>query len=217
MLKPASQPADHIFETTDFAVVATLLEYYGLPYSVRSLNDYLHRHTFGTLMTEMADCLLQHGIDSTLVSSNPELFSRPLWKKVFQQDFPKTDPNRIPSVNEVERIIGKGVMLRQAMPSINLIDEEIKQERPVLVTYNPKLIEPIRNENFSYGLIMAEDENSYQFFEPYYDNLLELRPKKTVLLAILGVKSFDPSGNSLIFGKERTPAPTQPPAPLPEI
>ena len=212
-----SRPADHIFATTDFSVVATLLEYYGLPYSVRSLKDYLHHHTFGTLMTEMADCLLQHGLDPTLVSSSPELFSRPLWKNVFQQDFPKTDPHRIPSVNEVERVIGKGVMLRQAMPSTKLIDEELSKERPVLVTYNPKLIEPIRNESFLHGLIMATDGVSYQFFEPYYDNALELRPKKVVLLSVLGTRHLDPSANSLIFGKERTPAPTAPPAPLPEI
>jgi hypothetical protein len=217
MPKHASQPADHIFQTTDFTVVATLLGYYGLPYSVRSLNDYLHHHTFGTLMTEMADCLLQHGLDSTLVSSNPELFSRPLWKKVFQQDFPKTDSHRMPSENEVERVIAKGVMLRQAMPSTKLIDEELKNERPVLVAYNPKLIEPIRNESHSYGLIMAKEDDTYQLFEPYYDNALELRPKKVVLLSVLGTHHLDPSGNSLIFGKERTPAPTEPPAPLPEI
>jgi len=211
------KPLSHTFNTTDFAVVAALLDYYGLPYSVRSLNDYLHHHTFGTLMTEIADCLLQHGIDTTLVNSDPELFSRPLWKKLFLQDYPRTDPKRLPTINEVERVIGKGVMLKQALPTTKLIDHELAKDQPVVIAYNPKLIEPIRSARISHGIITAVDGKDYQLFEPEFGNILEMRPKKVVILAIMGIISSDPSARSIILGKERKPTPKAPPGPLPEI
>lgn len=216
-MKKVFTPTAHTFTTTDFAVVATLLDYHGLPYSVRSLNDYLHHHSFGSLMTEVADCLLQHGLDTTLVSANPEIFSRSLWKKLFLLDYPHTDPNRIPTANEVERVIAKGVMLRQALPSLEMIDEQLDHQRPVIISYNPKLIEPLRKSRVTLGIITAYEGHHYQLFEPFYGNMLEMHEKKNVLLAIHAIQSPDPSANSIILSKVHTPQPTAPPGPLPEI
>lgn len=216
-MKKVFTPTEHTFTTTDFAVVAALLDYHGLPYSVRSLNDYLHHHAFGSLMTEVADCLLQHGLETTLVSANPELFSRALWKKLFLLDYPHTDPNRVPTANEVERVIAKGVMLRQALPSFEMIDEQLEQEQPVIIGYNPKLIEPLRKSTVTLGIITAQENGMYQLFEPFYENLLEMHEKKTVLLAVQAVQSPDPSANSIILSKVHTPRPTTSPGPLPEI
>lgn len=216
-MNKAFNPIDHTFTTTDFAVVAALLDYHGLPYSVRSLNDYLHHHNFGTLMTEVADCLLQHGLDTTLVSANPELFSRVIWRKLFLLDYPKTDPNRLPTMNEVERVIAKGVILRQALASELIIDEQLEQQQPVIISYNPKLVDPLRSNSITLGIITAQEGDHYQLFEPFYENALELRPKKSVILAIHAVQSPDPSAKSIIFSKVHTPKPKAPPGPLPEI
>ena len=137
----AFQPVSHSFNTADFAVVAAMLDYYGLPYSVRSLNDYLHHHSYGSLMTEIADCLLQHGLETTLINANPLLFSKQVWDAIFLLDYPKTTPEKLPTLNEVQRVITKGVYLRRLLPSQALIDEEIANERPVVISYNPALLE----------------------------------------------------------------------------
>lgn len=213
----ALSPIAHTFASSDFAVVAALLDYYGLPYSVRSLNDYLHHHNFGSLMTEMADCLLQHGVDTTLVNAHPELFSPDVWKALYLQDFPNTNPDKLPTINEAERVIKKGVYLRRALPSLELIDVEVSAERPVIIAYNAGLIDPLRGNVISHAILTMGDGEQYTLFEPSYENLITLQPKQTVLYAITQVRSPDPTAGSLILCKEHLPAPTAPPEPLPEI
>lgn len=211
------QPTAHTFITSDFSVVAALLDYYGLPYSVRSLNDYLHHHNFGSLMTEIADCLLQHGLDTTLVNSDPSLFSKEVWNALYLQDYPNTQPDNLPTVNEVERVMKKGVLLRRLVPSQELIDEEVNNERPVIISYNPALIDSIRGQDISHAILTAGDAENYTIFEPGYDDAISLQPKQTVLYSITQVHSSDPTANSIILSQERLPAPTTPPGPLPEI
>ncbi len=211
------QPTDQVFNTSDFAVVATLLDYYGLPYSSRSLNDYLHHHNFGSLMTEIADCLLQHGLDTTLINADPNLFSRQIWNDLFLLDYPKTSPDKLPSMNEVERVVKKGVFLKRLLPSTDIIDGELAEERPVIISYNPALIETIRPQSVSHALLAPGDADHYTIYEPNFDNAVTLQPKQVVLYAITQVKSPDPTASSIILSKERTPAPTAPPGPLPEI
>jgi hypothetical protein len=211
------QPTPHTFNTADFAVVAALLDYYGLPYSLRSLNDYLHHHSFGSLMTEMADCLLQHGLETTLVNAQPTLFSRQIWNSLFLQDYPKTDENKLPTTNEVERVIAKGVFLQRLLPSIKIIDKELENDRPVIISYNPALIDSLQPQGVSQGIVTYGDDTHYLLFEPSYDNRITQQEKQVVLYAINEVSSPDPTASSIILGKEKTPAPTAPPGPLPEI
>ncbi len=211
------QPVPHTFNTSDFAVVATLLDYYGLPYSLRSLNDYLHHHSFGSLMTEMADCLLQHGLEVTLINAEPALFSREVWNSLFLQDYPKTTPEKLPSMNEVERVVAKGVYLRRLLPSIEIIDSELAQERPVIISYNPALIDAIRPQSVSHAIVAPGDADHYMIYEPSYDNAITQQPKQTVLYAITQVHSTDPTASSIILSKEKVPAPTAPPGPPPDI
>ena len=213
----AFQPTTHTFNTSDFAVVATLLDYYALPYSVRSLNDYLHHHNFGSLMTEIADCLLQHGLNTTLINANPLLFSKQVWDQIFLLDYPRTTPEKLPTINEVERVVAKGVFLKRLLPSIEIIDAELAAERPVVISYNPALIETIRPQAVSHAIIAPGDAEHYMLFEPDYDNAVTLQPKLTVLFAITGIQSIDPSADSIILSKEKTPAPTEPPGPPPDL
>lgn len=213
----AFQPVSHSFNTSDFAVVAAMLDYYGLPYSVRSLNDYLHHHNYGSLMTEIADCLLQHGLETTLINANPLLFSKQVWDDIFLLDYPKTTPEKLPTLNEVQRVIAKGVYLRRLLPSIAIIDEELANERPVVISYNPALLETMRPQGVSQAIVTKGDVENYTVFEPDYGDLISLHPKLHVLFAITGIRSNDPSADSIILSKERTPAPTTPPGPPPDL
>lgn len=211
------QPIPHSFDTSDFAVVATLLDYYGLPYSVRSLNDYLHHHSYGSLMTEIADCLLQHGLNTTLINANPLLFSKQVWDQIFLLDYPRTTPEKLPTINEVERIVTKGVFLKRLLPSIEMIDNELTNERPVVISYNPAMIDTMRPQGVSHAILALGDEQHFTLFEPDYDDAVSQQPKQYVLYAIAGVKTNDPSANSIILSKEKTPAPTEPPGPPPDL
>jgi len=210
-------PQSHTFDTTEFKIVAALLDYYALPYSVRSLTDYLHRHNYGSLMTEVADCLLQHGLITTLITANPELLNRDAWRAVHNLEYPFIDPNRLPTLTDIERVISRGVLLKKLPPSLALIDEEIAQGYPVMISYVPSLIIGIRELGNSLAIIVAGDEENYTLFEPAFANVLTLCSKKTCLFSILEVKSADPSAASLLTMREKTPAPLGPPPPLPEI
>lgn len=168
-------------------------------------------------MTEIADCLLQHGVEATLINANPLLFSKQVWDQLFLQDYPRTTPEKLPTINEVERVINKGVFLKRLLPSTTLIDQEMAAERPVIISYNPALIDTMRPQGVSYALIAPGDETNYTLFEPDYENSIALYPKQHVIYAITGVHSIDPSADSIILGKEKTPAPVGPPGPPPDI
>jgi len=210
-------PLEHSFNTADFSVVATLLDYYGLPYSVRSLNDYLHLHSYGSLMTEVADCLLQHGLHATLINANPLLFSKKIWDQIFLLDYPKTTPEKLPAIHEVERMMKKGVYLKRLLPSMSIIDEELARERPLIISYNPALVETMRPQGVSHAIISVGDAEHYMLFEPDYDNAFSKQPKQRVLYAITGIRSNDPSADSIILSTVKTPIPTEPPATPPDI
>lgn len=210
-------PVDHDFSTSDFAVVAALLDYYGLPYTQRSLNDYLHRHSFGSLMTEIADCLQQHGVETTLINANPLLFTKKVWDQVFLLDYPKVTPEKLPPFNEVDRVIAKGVYLKRLLPSITILDEQMAAERPVVISYNPALIDSLRPQGVSHALIAPGDESTYTLFEPDYENSIAQFSKQHILYAITGVHSIDPSADSIILGKPKAPAPVSPPVTPPDL
>ena len=211
------QPTSQTFDTADFSVVATLLDFYGLPYSVRSLNDYLHHHPYGSLMTEIADCLLQHGLNITLINANPLLFSKQVWDQIFLLDYPRTTPEKLPTINEVQRVVSKGVYLKRLMPSIAMIDNELAHERPVIISYNPALIDSMRPQGVSHAILTKGDDATYSLFEPDYEESLTTQPKQYVLYAIAGVKTNDPAADSIILSSEKSPAPTTPPGPPPDL
>jgi hypothetical protein len=168
-------------------------------------------------MTEIADCLLQHGIETTLINANPLLFTKKVWDQVFLLDYPKVTPEKLPTYNEVERVIAKGVYLKRLLPSIPMLDEEMSAERPVVISYNPALIDSIRPQGVSHALVAPGDEKNYTLFEPDYDNSIALFPKQHILYAISGVHSIDPSADSVILGKPKVPAPAEPPMTPPDL
>lgn len=216
-MTPAFRPISNHFNSSDLAVAAALLDYYGLPYTQRSLTDYLHQHVFGSLMTELADCLFQHGLNTTLLTAEPNLFTREVWKELYLLDYPKTLPDQLPSVNEVERIIKKGVLLRRVLPAIPEIDQELAAGRPVVISYAPALLDPLRQPGISQAILTPGDEQTYTVFEPLLDAQTTRQPKTSLLLAITQGQSKDPTARSVIFSTVRQPAPTAPPEPLPEI
>jgi hypothetical protein len=202
---------------SEFAVVVAMLDFYGLPYSTRSIGDYLHHHNYGILMTEIADCLLQHGLTSTFVSADPNLFSRPAWNALYLQDYPQVNPSKLPTVNELDRIVAKGVLLRRLLPSKEIIDKELEADRPVVISYDPAMLESIRAKSVSQAIISAKTDEEYTVFEPHFGNTTTNYPKESVILAITQLTSLNPTAKSIILTSEKLPTPTEPPPPLPEI
>lgn len=190
---------------SDYAVVSAYLDYFGKPYTRRSLGDYLEHSNRPSCMTEIADCIAQHGLATTLFNADMNLFNRQLWRKFLAPRDSSGKPilgSSASDVLETDRVIRKGIRIQRQVVNQALLDQYLEQEQPILIGYNPAFIHPVEQIFASHAILTKESEEEYTLFEPLREHSTTQFPKNMIINAIFGTKQDDPSAQSIIVGTE---------------
>jgi len=184
----------------DLAITEAILDYYDRPHSARSIRAFLHQHPFGSYITEIADCLCQHGIETTLVTAHPELFTSKVWESI-SADF-RAEKSRTSSLTEVTRVIKKGVLLQHRVPTISLIETELEKRQPVIINCDLRFLQNETDVDLSFAIIVAADDETFSITDSLLGDRIKKYPKKTVLYAITENMSRHPTAGSILLTRE---------------
>lgn len=190
---------------SDYAVVAAYLDYFGKPYTRRSLGDYLEHSNRPSCMTEIADCIAQHGLATTLFNADMNLFNRQLWRKFLAPRDSSGKPileSPASDILETDRVIRKGIRIQRSVVNQTLLDQYLEQEHPILIGYNPAFVHPVEHVFASHAILTKANKEEYTLFEPLREHSTTQFPKNVIIHAIFGTKQDDPSAQSIILGKE---------------
>jgi hypothetical protein len=188
----------------DIMVTEAVLQYYECEYNHRSLLIFLRKHSYGSLITEVAECLLKHGVQTTLVSANPNLFLPESWNKFALLTNP-VNPTKDFHINEMIRVMDQGVMVRGAIPNVEIIENELDQERPVIISCNYNILHQIAGEEYDYALITGYDDKNFFLIEAFGKKEQRKYPKQVVMYAIHSLTAKNPLAGSIILTRKRTP------------
>jgi hypothetical protein len=184
--------------SSDFAAVRAILNYYEISFTQDTLETYIGHHSFGTLITEVAECLHNHGVLSTIVTANPFIFERGAWD-TFQ--LKKVGRNQMEEfqINEYVRVIELGVKLQPEVPTEGIIDEQLRHHHPVLILLDSGMIHSTLGTDMDYGIITGYDNESYTIVDFSAGGRARKFPKNVVMFALHAVSSGNPTSGAIIL------------------
>lgn len=184
--------------SSDFATAKAILNFYEQPQTTRSLSNYLGRHNYGSLVTELAECLHQHGVKATLVTANPNIFERASWDKFRLRKHGKSAIEEL-QINEYTRVIEAGVLLRAQVPTEEIIDQSIHKHHPVIISLSNEAIRETLGSMTEFGIITGYDHESYTVVDFGSVGRARRFPKQLVIFALHSLSSEDPTSGTIIL------------------
>jgi hypothetical protein len=186
----------------DLASVEGILQYYDKTYTRRTLLAYLHLHSYGSLLTEMADCLVQHGVQTTIVSANPHLFSRQDWDQFVLKSSAHNKKEEF-HMNELHRVIKNGVYLVTLIPTAEMIEKQLDKKQPVIISCNWDVLHHLSGVTFDYAIISGYDKDTFQVVDAFHEKKVVKYPKSVVMYAIHSLTAQNPLAGSIILTADK--------------
>ncbi len=188
----------------DVGVTQTVLDYYQKSYTDRSLSTYLKSHPYGSLATEIADCLLKHGIQPLIRTANPSIFSTAAWEK-FALALRNRGISQVFTQNEFERVIKNGVYVSTVPPTLAEIEKELAEHRPVIISFiSPAALEQL-DDYFHYAVLIGQNGEMFQTIDSFPQRTPSEIPKTLVFNELLNVASGNPNAGLVIFTRLMPP------------
>lgn len=166
------------------AVCESLLQFHSLPVSRKSLLSCLPRHSYGNSLVELAECLFNHGLQTTLISATA-------YTDATQQN-----------KRQLQSALEAGVYLKIKAPSLKLIKDELEHKRPVIASVNRSL-SPETEIQFHYVIVTGITEEKVTLMDP-------ASPRTTVTLDTnffeacrKSIQNENPFVGSILFAKAK--------------
>jgi hypothetical protein len=192
-------PPENLPNAYDVTTVETVLSFYGKKYTLQSLLSYLHQHSFGSTITEVADCLQQHGVSTTIVAGNSGFFNAVNWERILTPKNHEVNPSNQGS--EFERVMKKGVRLLRQIPTQKMIEEQLQNNHPVLTFLRSNAFFPQIDGFLHYVLLAGEEENHFLCVDVLPRRQTLKIEKSLIIQDIINMDPIDPNTGSIIFTK----------------
>jgi ABC-type bacteriocin/lantibiotic exporter with double-glycine peptidase domain len=189
----------------DIAVCQSLLQFYDLPVTRRSLLVFLHQHRFGSTITEIAECLLHHGLKTTLVSANPFLFSHDR-DEYFSDALGETAEKYRSHVKELQRVLESGVLLKTQVPTVKILKTQLAQKHPVIVSLNRAILTKELGVIFHYAIVTGIEGNTATLMDPASPHKSITIPLTLLEFSITSLTAINPFAGTILLSEPFTHA-----------
>ena len=187
----------------EYNTATSILDFYNVKYTTRSLQQSLHRSEAIHSFSQLALALYQHGVQTTFMTPRADLFERFPWHKYLQRVTGELDPE-MPDTNELERIIAHGVWLKVSAITEAILDNEVHQKHPVILSADPFLPVADKETLVAPPIVTGEEKDNYLIFQPTMLHTTQQLPKGQLIAFLENIKQEDPFAGSIICTQPRS-------------
>jgi hypothetical protein len=188
------------FQSTacDIATTQIILDYYDKTYTGRSLLRFLNTHAFGSLITEVSDCLQQHGVQSTIMTANPMVFSADAWRNFFN-DMVHAREYFDRFTHEFERVMKSGVYVIQKVPTIETLQKELDAKHPFVMSFTSAPMRETLDTILHYAVVFGYTEDSFLMIDSFPGYKPTQIPKQFIMSELQNITAGNPNSGIVIL------------------
>jgi hypothetical protein len=204
ILMQLNLPEHTHFQSTacDIATTQIILDYYARPYTSRTLLNFLNAHAFGSLTTEIADCLQQHGVQTTIMTANPMVFSAEAWRNFFN-DMSHAREYFDRFTHEFERVVKTGVYVIQKVPTIEMLEQELEAKRPFVMSFTSAPVRETLDTILHYAVVFGFNEDNFLMIDSFPNYEPTQIPKQFILNELQNITAGNPNSGIVILTQPR--------------
>jgi hypothetical protein len=192
------------FQSTacDIATTQIILDYYNRPYTSRSLLNFLNTHAFGSLTTEIADCLQQHGVQTTIMTANPMVFSADAWRNFFN-DMAHAREYFEQFTHEFERVVKTGVYVIQKVPTLAVLEQELAEKRPFIMSFTSAPMRETLDTILHYAVVFGYTEENFLMIDSFPGYAPTQIPKSFITNELQNITAGNPNSGIVILTRPK--------------